>query len=168
MKNLIQKIFKKGDDDDVPEMKLPKTEKKSYYNTEHKCWMFEGEEEEILKQLTETKKPPPRRHETCPNPTGPSRGQGQAARERQNTMNRYAPVLPVEPLSDNTSNVVRQDESVPGIKDNYSENIQEERKEMNIDIDEEETNNNNNQGDKNRNETQEQNNFNNTLFVFFN
>jgi hypothetical protein len=58
--NLLKGILAKKEDKDVPEMVLQKNEKKSWYDPKLKVWMFEGEEDDIKKNLEKQNKPPPK------------------------------------------------------------------------------------------------------------
>jgi hypothetical protein len=112
MSKYLKRIFGKEDDDHIPEMKLQKNEPKAYYNKELKCWLIEGQEEQIKKELEEKKKLPQKfRREGNNNP------QPGNARRGPNVVSRYASVL-TEDQQEVQQNVVQDSEPTNTVRPN--------------------------------------------------
>ncbi len=101
MSNLFKNLFKKQEDDNIPDVKLQKNEPNTYYCKVNKVWMIEGQEEEILKELATKNKPPPVKAKKENNDMPKSVKPGPGAK-KPNVMNRYAVVLPAENIDSET------------------------------------------------------------------
>jgi hypothetical protein len=86
MSKYLKRIFGKENDDDIPEMKLQKNEPKMYYNTTLKCWLIEGQEEQMMKELEARNKPPVKMQKEPKAPTT-------AADKGKKPVSRYLSVL---------------------------------------------------------------------------
>jgi hypothetical protein len=95
MSKFIKKIFGKNEDDDIPEMILQKNEPKTYYDKTLRCWMIEGQEEQIKKELAERSKLPVKGRKTA-GQGSQSAGTAGGAKKKPNMGMRYASVLPQE------------------------------------------------------------------------
>jgi hypothetical protein len=60
MSKYLNKVLgnNEDNDDNIPEMKLQKNEPQIYYDKDLKCWMIEGQEEQIKKELEDRNRGP--------------------------------------------------------------------------------------------------------------
>jgi hypothetical protein len=60
MSKFLNKILDNNEDNDdnIPEMKLQQNEPQIYYDKDLKCWMIEGQEEQIKKELEDRNRGP--------------------------------------------------------------------------------------------------------------
>ena len=104
-------MFSKNDDD-IPEMKFPKKEPKTYYDKKLKVWMIEGQEEEIMKQLEKKNAPPPKIDQQQDAKSDIVSGRKVGSKK---IMKRYANILGSENLIENKSDAVRNDDTISEI-----------------------------------------------------
>lgn len=110
MSGFIKKLFKKKEEEDIPEIKLPK-EKKMYFDKTIKRWIIEGEEDEIRAQAErKTRAPPVGVRAGGGGNAGVAGGAGRPGAGRGGVGSRYASVLPqtesvVQNVSNNEGNV---------------------------------------------------------------
>lgn len=86
----LLKIFKRKKEDDIPKVVLPENEPKSYFDKTLGVWMFEGEEEEIKKNLAKKNLPPPKKE----NNSSTTRNAGSGDKKKKGgAVKRYANIL---------------------------------------------------------------------------